>query len=208
MDSIKKLEEIFSHFPGIGPKVAKRFVHHIQTRSPTYINDLIETIKDVNSSSTECDKCHRHFISSIDTKTCAICKNRDRDNESLMIISRDIDLETIEKSAAYNGLYFVLGGTVPILDKEPEKRIRLKPLLQYVEELTKAKQLKEIIISTNTTPDGENTSDILKSTINQLLDKMSATHVSITTLGRGLSTGAEIEYADSDTIKYALGNRK
>jgi recombinational DNA repair protein RecR len=77
-----------------------------------------------------------------------------------------------------------------------------------VEELTKAKQLKEIIISTNTTPDGENTSDILKSTINQLLDKMSATHVSITTLGRGLSTGAEIEYADSDTIKYALGNRK
>ena len=115
-----------------------------------------------------------------------------------MVVARDSDFESIEKSAAYKGLYFILGGTVPILDKEPDKRIRLKQLLERVQKSAP----KEIILSLNTTPDGEHTADIVKDAL-----KAPLYLGKVTILGRGLSTGAELEYADSDTIKNALKNR-
>jgi len=114
-----------------------------------------------------------------------------------MIVARDSDFETVEKSGAYTGLYFILGGTVPILDKEPEKRIRLGKLLEQVG----SNKFKEIILSLNTTPDGENTADIVKNSIK-------TTAAKITILGRGLSTGAELEYVDGETIRNALRNRQ
>jgi recombination protein RecR len=118
-----------------------------------------------------------------------------------MIVARDSDYESIEKSGAYKGLYFILGGTVPILDKEPEKRIRLKTLLERVSDLS---GLKEIILSLNATPDGEHTATI----VNQAVQKISADKtLKITLLGRGISTGAELEYMDSETIRNALENR-
>ncbi len=117
-----------------------------------------------------------------------------------MVIARDSDFESIEKSGTYKGLYFILGGTVPILDKEPEKRIRLRALLERV---TK-QSLKEIILSLNTTPEGEHTTDIVR----DALKNLSLQSTKVTILGRGLSTGAELEYADSETIRNALSNRK
>ena len=115
-----------------------------------------------------------------------------------MIVARDSDFESIEKSSAYKGLYFILGGTVPILDKEPDKRIRLKQLLERVQKSAP----KEIILSLNTTPDGEHTADIVRDALKPPLYLGK-----VTILGRGLSTGAELEYADGETIKNALKNR-
>jgi recombination protein RecR len=119
-----------------------------------------------------------------------------------MVVARDSDFETVEKSGAYKGLYFILGGTVPVLDKEPDKRIRLKQLLEEVSE--KGLELKEIILSLNATPDGEHTATIVKEAL-QKITKNSALTISV--LGRGLSTGAELEYVDGETIKNALQNR-
>ncbi len=98
-------------------------------------------------------------------------------------------------------MYFILGGTIPIMDKEPEKRIRLEVLLHHIKSL---KDIKEIILSLNTTPDGDNTADIVKEALVKVIN---ANHTKISVLGRGLSTGAELEYADSETIKFALKNR-
>lgn len=118
-----------------------------------------------------------------------------------MIVARDSDFESIEKSGAYRGYYFILGGTVPILDKEPEKRIRLQELLEKV---NLSGDLKEIILSLNTTPDGEHTAEIVREAIQKLLNGKA---VKVSVLGRGLSTGAELEYVDGETIKNALQNR-
>ena len=200
MDSLRRLEEIFSHFPGIGPRQAKRFVHYIQGKSSTSVKELADLIQEVKKSTGECNQCHRFFTNG--SKTCAICSDTNRDQATLMIVARDSDFETIEKSAVYKGLYFVLGGTVPVLDKEPDKKIRLKSLLERVNK--DGESLKEIIISTNTTPDGDHTRDILKDAIK----KIALPQTKISVLGRGLSTGAELEYADSETIRNALGNRK
>jgi len=121
-----------------------------------------------------------------------------------MIVARDSDFESIEKSGTYKGIYFILGGTVPILDKEPEKRIRLRSLLERIEK----QAFKEIILSLNTTPDGEHTTDIVREAVVKVSKNVDGfTPMRITVLGRGLSTGAELEYADSETIRNALQNR-
>jgi len=200
MDSIRRLEEIFAHFPGIGPRQAKRFVYYLQSRSSGTVKELSDLILEVKRSTSECESCHRFFNAGnrAQTTICPVCADGERDGSTLMIVARDSDFETIEKSGAYKGLYFILGGTVPILDKEPEKRIRLRALLERV--MTQSPS--EVILSMNATPEGENTADILRAKIQAA---MSGLKISI--LGRGLSTGAELEYVDSDTIKNALQNR-
>lgn len=209
MDNFHRLEEIFCKFPGIGPRQAKRFVYHILNKSHSAISEFTKLVEEVKKQTHECESCHRLFIgtNSLSGRSnhhnlCAICSDTSRDKALLMVVARDSDLESIEKSGAYKGLYFILGGTIPILDKEPEKRIRLELLLKKV---SVQADLREAILSLNTTPDGENTADIIKEALQKVL---SGKNVTISILGRGLSTGAELEYADSDTIKNALQNRR
>jgi recombination protein RecR len=99
-------------------------------------------------------------------------------------------------------MYFVLGGTIPILDKEPEKKIRLKELVSLVKKMSK-EDLKEVILALNANSEGENTGDFIVSH----LSPISNGTFKVTVLGRGLSTGTELEYADSDTLKNALKHR-
>jgi len=206
MDNLRRLEEIFAKFPGIGPRQARRFVYYILSRSNSTVSEFINLVGEVRKQTGECTSCHRIFINLnsglvSNKELCNICADNSREKSTLVIVARDSDFESVEKSGAYRGLYFILGGTIPILDKEPEKRIRLELLLKRVSEWT---DLKEIILSLNTTPDGENTADIVKEALQKILENRG---VKISILGRGLSTGAELEYADSETIKNALKNR-
>jgi recombination protein RecR len=130
-----------------------------------------------------------------------------------MIVQRDVDLESVEKNGGFNGIYFVLGGSVPIMEKEPEKRIRIKELKIFIDKKIKD-GLKEIILGVNWNPEGENTADYVRKQIEPLLKNTQSTsaklrrdEVKISHLGKGLSMGTELEYADSDTLKNALRNR-
>lgn len=118
----------------------------------------------------------------------------------LMIIERDADFENIEKSKIYEGKYFILGGKVPILEKNPENRIRVSQLKERI----KDENIKEIILALSVNPDGENTERYVRELLTPLAEKDS---IKITMLGRGLSTGIELEYPDSDTLKNAFKNR-
>ena len=203
MDNTQRLIELFKEFPGIGPRQAKRFVYFLLNRNPAYANDLAGLIKEVRSTVHSCDTCFRFFPNTI-AGTCPTCRDKNRDNKLLMIVSHDVDFENIEKTHFYNGYYFILGGTVPILEKTPEKRIRQKELLENIEK--KAKDgLSEIILALSYNPEGENTLSYLEEVLKPITDKH---NIKISTLGRGLSTGTELEYSDSDTIKNALKNRQ
>ena len=204
MNSIDKLIKIFSEFPGIGPKQARRFVYFLITRSDSYIEDFKREITELKADIESCSDCKRYFAKSINKKNvCSICADMTRDAVSLMIVSRDIDLENIEKSHTYLGKYFVLGGLVPILDKNPEQKIRLKELLALVSRVSD-KGLREIILGLDANSEGEYTAEILKTALAALTEKYS---IKISELGRGLSTGTELEYSDPETIKNALKNR-
>lgn len=211
MDSLRRLEELFAHFPGIGPRQAKRFVYYLLNKSAANIKEFTDLVNEVKKSTSECRLCHRLFMhkKTSDT-TCTTCADSNRDHSTLMIVARDSDFESIEKSDAYRGVYFILGGTVPILDKEPDKRIRLKSLLERVSTGGEAKMsapFKEIILSLNTTPDGDHTAIIVKDALSTLFKNSPLYLTKVSILGRGLSTGAELEYVDGETIKNALKNR-
>jgi recombination protein RecR len=203
MEEFNRLIELFRQFPGIGPRQAKRFAYFILSKESVYADSLSKLITGVRKASKECASCHRFFHTGTANSLCSICLDKTRDKNVLMIVSRDVDLEVVEKSGAYKGMYFVLGGTIPILDKEPDKKIRLKELLALVKKMTK-EGLKEIILALNANSEGENTGDFLVSH----LSPISEGSFKITILGRGLSTGTELEYADADTFKNALKHRE
>lgn len=201
MDSIDKLSEIFSHFPGIGPRQAKRFVYYLLHRQNGFSKDLVSAIENLKKEITQCDECMRFFAKNGHAnKLCSICSSDTRDKSELMIVPRDIDLGAIEKSGGYKGYYFVLGGSLPILEKEPEKKIRINDLQKLINK--KKNTFKEIILGMNANAEGENTADYLKEQIKKLIP-----NITVSILGRGLSTGIELEYADPETLKNAFLHR-
>lgn len=205
MNPIDRLAELFMQFPGIGTRQAKRFAFFILRSRGEYVRELLETIDEVRSSVRECPECHRYFAPKRSGGvTCPVCTDPDRDSTSLLIVEKDPELESIERSGAHSGRYFVLGGTLAILEKEPERVIRIAELLGRVETLAK-EGLKEIILAMSATPESEHTADHVREALTALAEKYSIT---VTVLGRGLSTGTELEYSDPDTLRHALLGRK
>jgi recombination protein RecR len=203
-DSIlDQLSQSFKRFPGIGPRQAKRFVYYLLRAPRQEVENLLSQIRDLKTSVNQCRDCGRFFPkSSVDQLLCQICGNTNRDASTLMLVEKDIDLENIERSGTYKGYYFVLGGLVPILDKNPEQAFRSRELLSLI----KSKEnLKEIIIAVSANTEGDHTAEYLRQF---LISNFQFPNLKISTLGRGLSTGTELEYSDSDTLKNALKHRE
>ena len=205
MNSIDKLTELFIKFPGIGPRQAKRFVYFLLTRDNGFLIELANALKNLKSDSKICQSCSRFYSSSnYNSNLCGICSNKNRDTDVLMIVAKDADLINIERVGSYNGMYFVLGGFVSILEKTPEQKIRIEKLVSLIQSKIKSNDLKEVILALSLNPDGENTIDYVSERLKSILgDK----NIKITTLGRGLSTGAELEYLDDNTFENAFKNR-
>lgn len=204
MDTIDKLAQLFKEFPGIGERQAKRFVYFLMSKNSNYSENLSKTISDLKKEVNRCNECFRFFLNNKNNKiqTCEICSNQNIDNTILMILEKDSDLESVLKSKTYNGKYFLLGGLVPIVEKNTLSFIRLKELK---EKILKEKNLKEIILAFSLSPQGDHTDFYIRNEIKDLALKL---NLKITSLGRGLSTGTELEYSDNETLKNALKNRQ
>ncbi|MCE9585162.1 toprim domain-containing protein [Candidatus Nomurabacteria bacterium] len=203
MDSIEKLTEIFKEFPGIGERQARRFVYFLMSRHPSYSEILSKMILDLKKDISQCKDCFKFFINQGNqNKICEICRDSNIDDSTMMIIEKDSDLESINKSRIYHGKYFILGGLVPIVEKSTPSRVRLNELK---EKITNQKNLKEIILAFSLSPQGDHTDFYIR---NQLRDIAEKLNIKISSLGRGLSTGTELEYSDNDTLKNAFKNRQ
>lgn len=198
-----KLTELFSKFPGVGQKQAKRFVYFLLWQNSSFAENFTKEINKLKKEAKTCQQCFRFFFTDREKNFCSVCQDQSRQNV-LMIVSRDLDIENIERAGEFKGKYFVLGGTVPILEKQPAKKIRINPLLSYLEKLCKENKLTEIILATDFNPEGENTAGFVKNQIEPLSQKY---NFKISSLGKGLSLGTELEYSDPETIKNALKNR-
>ncbi|MEK9183768.1 MAG: recombination mediator RecR [Patescibacteria group bacterium] len=195
--NLDQLIEHFLKFPGIGPRQAKRFAYFLAGENEDFVKNLARLILEVKNQTRQCESCWRFFETpNSSTSLCSICSNLNRDASSLMVVEKDVDLDNIERTGAYNGKYFVLGGTIPLTGNN-KNNLRLKELFEIV----KKEKIKEVILATSTTLEGENTNRYVEKILSPLKTKT-------TRLGRGLSTGAELEYSDSETIANALKNRK
>lgn len=199
---IQKLIEEFSKFPGVGPRQARRFAYYLLTRDDSRLSTLTELLANAKKSVLSCTSCGRLFSREGKTVFCLICADQTREKTQLMIVAHDVDIDSIEKSGSYRGYYVMLGGTIPILEEKPEQRIRLGAVRKTVTERIK-NGLAEIILALDLNPEGEHTMGYLMGFLKPLVCET----VCISKLGRGLSTGTELQYSDPDTIKNALINR-
>ncbi len=203
MNPIDKLAQLFKEFPGIGERQAKRFVYFLLHKNPGYVADLGEAIQALKARIRQCTSCFL-FFESDNEKLCETCRNTKTNKTSLLIVEKDADFENIKRSKNYDGMYFILGGLVPIVTKDTPTFVRTKELMRVIEERAKKDGLKEVIIALSLNPQGENTDTHLR----EILSPLQKNHnFNIVSLGRGLSTGTELEYSDSETIKNALRNR-
>lgn len=208
MNATDRLTELFMRFPGIGPKQAKRFVYFLLREHSQYKEQLIKALEELKFTGKQCEKCFR-FFGDRNAQTakvfCNICDNESRDHTELMIVEKELDLDAIEKTGSYNGLYFILGGLVPPLTDKPSELIRIRELTNRIHRAIEEKNLSEVIFALPVTDYGDTTTEYVEKTIKQIvgIDKIKLTH-----LARGLSSGLELEYVDKNTFKSALDRRE
>ncbi len=202
MNAIDRLTEQFKKFPGIGNRQAKRFVYFLLTQNGNTLSELSRLVGELKNEISQCSSCFRFFESENKSANCDICSDPNIDKTKLMIVEKDVDFENIKKMGVYRGKFFIIGGTVPILEREPTKKIRAKQLVDIIEK--NKSEIKEIILALSVNPEGENTLQYIKKILEPFAVKYT---INITMLGRGLSTGTELEYSDSDTFQNAFKNR-
>ena len=204
MNPIDQLIVIFERFPGIGPRQARRFVQFLLSQNSAFRNDFAENLQALGTETASCKKCFRWFVKTSGVgPLCAVCSNPARDKGLLFVIEKEADIDTVERGG-FTGLYFVLSGTMPLAEEHPERFIRAKELMKRIETDTDSGVLKEIILGLSATAEGDHTRLLLQ----EKLLPLAAMHgFKISSLGRGLSTGSELEYADPETIASALSSR-
>jgi recombination protein RecR len=207
MDSLAKLSDLFLRFPGIGPRQARRFVYHLLRESEEYRSALTRLIAELRERVAQCELCGRFFErkNGSETETCFVCADPNREATTLMIVEKDADLEVIEASRAYRGRYFVLGGTVPLTETTLARWPRLGALAERIVREAERGEMREVILALSLTTEGEHTALLLAELLAPSIEKY---HLTLSTLGRGLSSGLEIEYSDSETLRQALEHRR
>ncbi len=214
--SIQKLIDIFSKFPTVGPRTAARFVFHLLKKPKGESDDLVSSILELKNNIKICGFCFKPFEPSFasasakatgdkdENELCEICSDPRRNKSLLCIVEKETDLISIENTKKYQGLYFVLGGTVSKFKNEDTKNARMEELVERLKNPGNfgiSTNFEEIILAINPTSEGEETILYLERLIKPLNKK-------ITRLGRGLPIGAELEYADEETLSSAFENRK
>ncbi len=187
-----KLAEHFEKLPGIGKKSARKLAYHVlgmsQDEAQSFANAILEAQKHVKY----CKIC----MSFTDKEVCDICSNSSRDNSIICVVEDSKDIEAIERTNEFNGLYHVLHGVISPLNGVTPDDIKIFELLERI----KSSNISEIIMATNPTVEGEATSMY----ISKLLGN---SNIKITRLAYGIPIGATLEYADEMTLSRAIAGR-
>lgn len=189
-DTIEKLIEEFSRFPGIGRKTAQRMTFNVLKSSTDEASTLAKAIIDMKSKIKYCNICH----GITEENPCLICKDVKRDPSLICVIEDPADIYTLEKNRIFNGLYHVLGGLLSPLDGIGPEDININTLINRL------KPGYEVIIATNSSIEGETTSLYIAKLLN---DKS----INVTRLATGIPMGTNLEYIDDATIQRAIEGR-
>ena len=194
-DAFQKAIDLFKKFPGIGQRQAERFARFITGSNDTYIQHLTEQIIALHAASKQCPQCFiRHQYTA---SLCHICVQGNTD--TLIVVEKDVDAHALAASinAVVQGYYFILGGLIPIANSD-RTHIRLSGLINSIQ----THGPSEVIIALSVHPDADHTARHLSVVLQKEFPK-----ITITTLGRGLSSGSELEYADPETLIHAITYR-
>ena len=186
----ENLIDSFRRFPGIGYKSAERMAYAYLDLLPEYKEKFVSSLSNVNKIK-HCHICHNLS----DEDECDICKNKNRDDSLICVVSNPKDVFAIEKTNSFNGKYHVLNGVISL------KKGKLPQDLNIDSLLTRLEGVKEVIVATNPNLDGETTGLFIA----KLLE---GKDIKVTRLAYGLPMGGNIEYSDNITLAKSFENRK
>lgn len=204
--AVNNLIDSLEQLPGIGPKTAARLTFYLLAVPNGEVKNLAEAVAALKEETVVCQVC----FNVADANPCLICSDKDRDPTLLMVVEKSLDVIALEKTGQYRGLYHVLGGALDPLNNIGPDEIRIKELLQRIKD--QEPKIKEIILATNPTMEGEATAMYIKEKLKtQISPKDKPTgpaRLKITSLARGLPRGADLDYADEATLGFALEGRR
>lgn len=188
-DLIKKLNRL----PGIGSKTAQRLAYHIIGLDESEVIKLTDSIIAAKRNTVQCSICMNYA----DSDPCDICSNKSRDDSIVCVVESPKDVEAMERSHSFHGKYHVLHGVIsPLKGKSPDD-VKVKELIDRV----KKENIKEIIVATNPTVDGDATATYIKNILSDY-------DITVSRIGYGLPVGGDLEYYDEITIQTAMENRR
>ena len=192
----KDIVKLFQKLPGVGPSKAARFVIALMDKPEAELQEFGKAVANLRKDISFCSVCFN--IS--DNGLCAVCLDNKRDQTKLLVVEKVTDLDSIERTGLYKGLYHVLGGAINPLDGLTPETLRLRELEGRISNL--GGKNMELIIATNPNTAGETTSHYIREVFGNKKG------VYLTRLARGLSSGSNLEYTDEITLKNALDYRK
>ena len=189
---IRQLIEAFRLLPGVGPKSAQRMAFYLLEREREGGQRLAQALSQAIKQVGRCEQCR----TLCETRLCEICVSQHRDRATLCIIEGPAHLAAIEQTGGYQGVYFVLSGHLSPLDGLGPEEIGIPALMERI----KDDQLKEIVLATNATVEGE-------ATAYYIAELMQKAGLAVTRLAHGIPLGGELEYIDGGTLAKALNDR-
>lgn len=194
--AVHRLITTLSELPSVGPRQATRLVFYLLNQGKNQIRELSQNLKDLEKIKI-CSRCF--FIHQNAGEVCSICGDPNRDPATILIIEKETDLLSLERTGKFRGRYLILG-TIPKTGTLGEwQKLRLQNLKSIIQKELGGRA-KEIILGMNPTPVGDFHASILSKELTGFAEKISR-------LGRGLPTGGEIEFADDETLSSALERR-
>ncbi|MGB9608925.1 MAG: toprim domain-containing protein [Minisyncoccia bacterium] len=195
-NSIKKLIDLLTFLPSIGPRQATRLAFYLINQGPNEILKLAQSLNELNKIKI-CSFCF--FPHENQGDLCNICQNPERNKKIIMIIEKETDLISLEKAAKFNGRYFIIGEVSKKGILDDAQKLKLQNLKNFIQKELGG-QADEIILAFNPDTLGNFAAAVIQKEIKDFAKK-------ITRLGRGLPTGGEIEFADDETLSNAILNR-
>lgn len=192
-EPITRLIEEFSKLPGVGRKTAQRLAFHVVNMNKNDVESLAKAIVDAKNEIRYCSIC----CNITDTDPCSMCSNKNRDKSIICVVEDPRDVAAMERTRDFNGMYHVLHGVISPMDGVGPDMIRIKELIQRLSN----EDVKEIIMATNPTVEGEATAMYIA----RLVKSMG---IKVTRIAHGLPVGGDLEYADEVTISKALEGRR
>jgi recombination protein RecR len=191
--SLSRLIQLFAKMPGIGEKTAARLAFFVLKSEGSYAHDMSAAIVDVKDSTRFCSQCH----GLTEADPCPICDDLERDQTVLCVVEEPSDVIAIERTHGFRGRYHVLHGSISPLDGRGPEQLKITELIRRLE----PGGVREIVVATNPTVEGEATAVYLARLIKPL-------GVEVTRIAHGIPVGGNLEYADQVTIGRAIEGRR
>lgn len=192
------LIDSFQKLPGIGPKTAQRLVFYLLHVPQVQLDDFAKSLEGLKKNTVLCSRCKN--VSEKDP--CPVCSDDSRDVSVILVVEQPLDILAFERTGKYKGVYHVLHGAISPLENIGPDEIYTKELFERLSN-GESSFIKEIIIATNPTMEGDATAMYIHKKLKTNYSKIKATR-----LGMGVPTGADLEYADENTLTQAIEGRR